>query len=384
MELKELQTHIRKLATLPETDAPVISCYLDIEAGSSKYRSTMEERLRLLRKSLSEPARGKLDEAGSRIREFLEPGIHSSVKGMAIFARGGEDPFFMALSFHVPLPTWIAANSTPNIYHLVELKDTYDRYVVMLATEATVRILAVNLGSVTEQIWSERPELRSRVGRGWTKEHYQRHRDERANQFIQEEIRILDQLMSFRGYGHLILAGNPRVTARIEKALPKHLAKKLVDTVHTSGSDRIPDVVTATLQSFVEQEERESVAMVDRLERSLRTNGLAVAGTAASVIALEEGQVDVLVLSKSYAPTPGWMCCTCEAKGLISATPDKCPRCGEGQFLPLDTKEEIVRRAEQHQCCIEVVTHSEVLMRLGGVGCLLRFLKPEEYHSQAA
>jgi len=384
MELKELQTHIRTLATLPETDAPVISCYLDLEAGPPRYRTILEERVRLLRTSLSEPARAKFDEALGRSMEFMDFGIHPSAKGLAIFARGGEDPFFMALSFHVPLPTWIAVSSTPNIYHLVELKDTYDRYVVMFATEANVRILAVNLGSVTEQIWSERPELRERVGREWTKEHYQRHRNQRANQFIQEEIRILDQLMSARGYGHLILAGNPRMTARIEKALPKHLVKKLVDTVHASGRDRIPDVVAATLQSFVEQEERESVAMVDRLERSVRSNGLAVVGTAATVRALEEGQVDVLVLAKPYAPDPGWMCCSCEAKGLNPVWPDRCPRCGDGDFLPLDAKEEIVRMAEQGQCKVEIVTHSEVLMQLGGIGCLLRFLKPETYQSQAA
>ena len=384
MELKEFQTHIRTLATLPETDAPVISCYLDLEAGPLKYRNMLEERVRLLRKSLGEPARAQFDEALGRIMGFLESGIHPSAKGLALFARNGEVPFFMALSFHVPLPTWIAVSSTPNIYHLVELKDTYDRYVVMFATEASVRILAVNLGSVTEQLWNERPELRERVGREWTKEHYQRHRDERANQFIQEEIRILDQLMSARGYGHLILAGNPRMTARIEKALPKHLVKKLVDTVHASGSDRIPDVVAATLQSFVEQEERESVAMVDRLERSVRSNGLAVVGTAATVSALEEGQVDVLVLAKSYAPDPGWMCCSCEAKGLNPVTPDRCPRCGDSAFLPLDAREEIVRIAEQGQCKVEIVTHSDVLMQLGGIGCLLRFLKPETYHSRAA
>ncbi len=384
MELKELQTHIGTLATLPETDAPVISCYLDLEAGPSKYRNTLEERVRLLRKSLGEPARAQFDEALGRMMGFLESGIHPSAKGLALFARNGEVPFFMALSFHVPLPTWIAVNSTPNIYHLVELKDTYDRYVVMFATEASVRIMAVNLGSVTEQLWNDRPELRERVGREWTKQHYQRHRDERTKQFIQEEIRILDQLMSARGYGHLILAGNPRMTARIEKALPKHLVKKLVDTVHASGTDRIPDVVAATLLAFVEQEERESVAMVDRLERAVRADGLAAVGTTATVRALEEGQVDVLVLAKSYSPDPGWMCCSCEGKGWDSVRPDQCPRCGDREFLPLDVKEEMVRIAEQDHCKVEIVNYSDVLMQLGGVGCLLRYLEPERHHSRAA
>lgn len=384
MELKELQAHIRTLASLPETDAPVISCYLNLESGRPECQSALEERKHLLRKSFNEPARGRFDAAMDRVVAFTESGIHSSWKGAAIFARDGDEPFFMALPFHVPLLNWVGVGSTPNIYHLVELKDTYDRYVVMFATETNVRILAVNLGSVTEQIWNDRPELRERVGREWTREHYQRHREERTNQFIQEEIRVLDQLMSAQGYGHLILAGNPRITARIAKALPKHLEKRLVDIVHASGSDRLSDVVAATLLSFVEQEELESVALVDRLHRAVLSNGLAAIGTGATARALREGQVDVLILAKSYAPDPGWLCCSCEAKGLEPVTPDRCPRCGESEFLQVDVKEELVRMAEQGRCKIEVVNYSEVLMQLGGVGCLLRYLEPERFHWRAA
>jgi stalled ribosome rescue protein Dom34 len=50
----------------------------------------------------------------------------------------------------------------------------------------------------------------------------------------------------------------------------------------------------------------------------------------------------------------------------------------------VDVKEELVRWAEQARCKIEVVNHSDVLMQLGGVGCLLRYLEPERVHSRAA
>ncbi len=36
MELSELKKHVRTLATLPETDAPVISCYLELLNGKIK------------------------------------------------------------------------------------------------------------------------------------------------------------------------------------------------------------------------------------------------------------------------------------------------------------------------------------------------------------
>ena len=119
----------------------------------------------------------------------------------------------------------------------MELKDTYHRYVVVIATDERACILEINLGSVTEQIWKERPELRKRVGREWTKEHYQNHRRERTDQFFKEVIKILDQLMSASGYTHLILAGNPRITSRIRNGLPKHSVTKLIELLVNSGDE---------------------------------------------------------------------------------------------------------------------------------------------------
>ncbi|MCB0162921.1 MAG: hypothetical protein KDI79_01770 [Anaerolineae bacterium] len=42
--------------------------------------------------------------------------------------------------------------------------------------------------------------------------------------------------------------------------------------------------------------------------------------------------------------------------------------------------EELARLAEQTQCQVEVVNYSDFLMAFGGVGCLLRYLSPEEYY----
>jgi hypothetical protein len=47
-------------------------------------------------------------------------------------------------------------------------------------------------------------------------------------------------------------------------------------------------------------------------------------------------------------------------------------------------KEELARMAELEGCGVEIVHDSEILMRLGGVGCLLRFLSPDAYGRAAA
>jgi rubrerythrin len=282
----------------------------------------------------------------------------------------------LPLQFEVPPPTWIAAGSTANIYHLVDLKDNYDRYIILLSTERSARIISVNLGSVTAQLCRSRPDLRRRVGHEWTKEHFQDHRRERTRQFIHEQIRCLDSLISAGGYGHLILAGNARMISAVRTLLPKRLIEKLVDAVPTGASDHLSDIVASTLQAFLEHEDQESQALAERLITQIHTHGLAVAGTRASMEAIKSGQADLVVLVKAYDPGEGWQCRRCGGMKLELPQPNTCPKCEAVELRRFDIRGEMVRIAEQQENGIEVAENNDALMNLGGVGCSLRYLAP--------
>ena len=384
MRIEKLDEYIKELATLEPREAPVVNCYLDLGSGSGNYRSILDERVHVLRKSLPEKDLDQFEEALAKIEGFLQNGVAPVTRGIAIFARAGADPYFLAIPFEVPLPNWIAVDSTPNIYHLVELRDNYDRYAILHVTDSSARIIGINLGSVTDQIWKTRPELRRRVGRGWTRDHFQDHRRERSNQFIHDQIRILSNVMATGGYGHLILAGTPRALASVKKALPKSLAAKLVDIIPASANDPVSGVVAATLERFLEHEELDSQAIAEQLVSQIYTHGLALVGTQATLNALRVGQVDILVIAKQYDPGHGWECRRCGRVETQSAQPDACPACGNRTVRTFDVRSEMVRLAGKLGCGIEVVEHSDALLSLGGVGCLLRFLAPERYASWAA
>ena len=379
MELKNLQKHIRALASLPETDAEVISCYLTLENGRFKNRNVFDGQVRAIKNDLTGQTRRDFEVALDRIETYLAADLLPDAKGLAVYSRAGEEPFFLPLHFRVPLPNWVAVDRTPNIYHLVELKDTYHRYVVMISTEQSARILEVNIGSVTEELWKQRPELRKRVGHEWTKAHYQNHRKDRIRKFIKEKIKILDQLMSASGYTHLILAGHPTITAQVRSKLPKRLVAKLFNVVPASGGTPVSSIVKATIASFIEAEEKESRSAAKMLMQQIHTSGLAVAGTGPSFKALERDQTDMLVLCKAYAPGLAWACTACGTKDPERHKPAACPACGYTELQGFDIKEEMVRMAEQHGCTVEIVNQSEALMQFGGVGCLLRYRLPDEY-----
>jgi len=378
IDLEQLKIHIIKLITVKETAAPVLSFYLNME---SNYRNELAHRVLVLRNSLLRDERLCFEEALSKIEGFLASDILPGTKGVAVFARGGSCPFIIPLQFKVPLPNSMGIDLTPNIYELVELKDKYHRYVVMISTEEYARILEVNIGAITKELWSKIPELSQRVGREWTRDHYQNHRRDRGDRFIKDKVHILDHLMTKGGHTHLILAGKPWITARVREALPKRLSSKLFDIVPAAIGDKSSDIVAVTLARFVAQEERESENAAALLLKQIRTMGPAVAGTTASLKALEQGQVDMLIMADTYSPQSGWGCRNCGKMGEGPNQPVQCPRCKGRHIREVDLKEEMVRLSERHNTAFELVRHSGILKKLGGVGCLLRYARYDQAFS---
>ncbi|MBY0269209.1 MAG: host attachment protein [Burkholderiales bacterium] len=372
--LDELRKNIAILACIEETKAPFVSCYLNLEKGDLSYRKIFEDRALAMRNTLEVEACSDFDTAIDQIKHYLAEQLRPGAKGVALFSRhfrGGA--FFLPMQFAAPLPDWIAVYPSPNLFHLMALKDTYHRYVVLLANKAWVRILEVNLGAVTIKAWTEQPELRERVGREWTKAHYESHRRERTSRFLKEQIRLLERLMAAGGHTHLILAGDPRLTGEIRRALPKSVAGNLVDTIPAASWDKQDDVVAATLSAFIECEEQESQAVAARFVQGIRTQGRAVAGATACLDALRQQRADMLLLARDHLPEPGWRCAACGVLRIEPHAPAACPECGKQSVQPVDATVELVRLAGQQDCPIEVVDHCDPLMALGGIGCLLRY-----------
>jgi hypothetical protein len=385
--LEELKQHISVLAGVEETDAPFISCYFSLENGPSGWRDVLEERARTLRRILKGNDLADLEQALTSIEDWMTANLLPQAKGVAIFVRGDfGGSFMLPMQFAAPLPNWIAVYPTPNIYHLVELKDNYHRYLLLHAMADRACILEVNLGAATIRAWINEPELRTRVGKEWSRSHYQVNQSHRGDRFVHGKIAILQQLMRSGAHTHLILAGDPEITRHVRQALPNHLARKLVELVPADQADQQADVVMATLARFVEHEEQESRTLAQRLIEGLCSQDLAVAGTTATLDALRWGDVDTLVMLNDYQPDPGWICTACKTIRTEAPEASTCPCCGKEAVRPLDIKEALMRLAAQSRCPVEVVQECDALKALGGVGCLLRshLSRKETSHAVAA
>lgn len=143
-----------------------------------------------------------------------------------------------------------------------------------------------------------------------------------------------------------------------------------------TANDATSHVVQATLASFIDEEQLESLAAVERLRQAICSHGLAVAGSRDCVQAMKSHQVDLLVMAAEYVPEPAWICWDCDIAHVQDSRPAVCPDCGGTRTRHLDLKEELVRLAQLAGCTVEIVHDSDTLMSLGGVGCLLRFFSP--------
>jgi hypothetical protein len=136
------------------------------------------------------------------------------IQGLAVFARSGEHPLLMALPFQASLETHFEVSSArPAIFPLIQLKDRFHRFVLVICTEDSGRIMELTLGAVTEEILTTRPDHGSRLGRQLSREHFHHRREEDSRRFVRDQVLIISNLMARRGLNHLILAGHPRHVA---------------------------------------------------------------------------------------------------------------------------------------------------------------------------
>lgn len=382
LERNQLLSRIHALVTLEQDEAPIVSCYVDRGLGRRGSGSLQfERRVRALRTVLGGQERDHFEAAIERTKRFMATAIRPTTRGVATFARAGRKPFFLSEQLQSAVPDHLSVDAAPSVYHLAEVNDTDERYIALISTEEHARIIEVNLGVVTRELWAARPELRSHLSKVTTHQHYQNHRWDRGERFLKEKIGIIERLLAAGGRTHLILAGSPVMTARIRKCLPVHLRAMLMERPQPSQSAPEGDILAVTLSANSISEFREPLDTVAELVNAIRNGGLGTVGTGAVLDALWHCQVDVLVMDRGYQPGQAWSCGHCGCAAATHSPPERCPGCDSSGLQSDDIKGVMLRLAEEQALEVEFVEDDDLLRRLGGVGCLLRYAAPKQGRS---
>jgi peptide subunit release factor 1 (eRF1) len=167
----------------------------------------------------------------------------------------------------------------------------------------------------------------------------------------------------------VILGGPSEVVAELEGLLHPWVRDRVVARLVIATTAGPDEVRLAALSVEAAQTRRSEAALVQRLRDAIGTGSGGVAGLEATLAALVERRVDVLLVSDGYA-TEGWRCRSCHYLGPRGR---KCPVCKNSMDLVEDVVEEAVEEALANKCRVQIVRENADLDVLGRIGAVLRF-----------
>jgi peptide subunit release factor 1 (eRF1) len=298
-----------RLLAFEPTSLPVISVYLNTQPDAHGRDPELLPYLQREFKAVantwpaSSPERKSFDQDGERILAYASEKIDPAANGVALFACHGANEFFEALQFSAPVAdNRIYVYNQPHLYHLAKLDEQYPRYAAVVSDANSARIFVFGLGQNidTDEVKGKKVH-RVKVG-GWSQARYQRRVENAHLEHVKEVIKQLEQIVAQDQIAHVILAGEPVITALFEEELPKELAAK-TETMKLDVHSSEQDVLHATLDKLHEQAATTDAEKVARLFEQFRGHGLAVVGAQDTLEALTNGQVDELVISSAFEQT---------------------------------------------------------------------------------
>ena len=352
---------LRRLAEWEPADTPVLSIYLDMrpEGDRPSLRASqlmLMDRLREIEKTLL-PRGASLDSFradAARIERYLDHEFPVSARGVAIFACAAHG-LFEAVEAGVPFEHQVSIGSTPDLFQLARLLDDQETAVVGVVNVHTVRLFVMRTGALTEVGGTEHDSVhyhRTRLGE-LNQARYQRHIDNHRAQFAREAAAEIERLVEREGPSRVVLAGNEMALRPVMEALSPHVAE-LVHGQLMRVDVRAPlDALAREIEPLLARAQADDEgAIADQVVAAVQADALGVAGLEHTRGALEQGQVDLLVLTE------------------LAEMGD-------------ETRNELIRLATTTGADVEVVAEHEALQRLGGVGALLRYRHPAPTVSMA-
>lgn len=355
----------------------VVSLFLDTSVNSDNkrtHRIFLNQR-RAQFDELDSEKRGHPREAigrvFQRVENWLENEFREENRGVAIYCEM-EGDWFEAFQFPVAIDNRMVIDQSPAIAPLAQVLESYDHHGIVLLDRERVRILSVYLGTVLDEIEAHGnpyPARHEVQAGGYSQTRYQRRKEEEMRHFFRDFAKEVDAFVRRYRPEDLIVLGTDENVARFREFLPENL-REMITFTGPMRVDESASQVVAWLEPHIEAErERESRELVDRLRDRVGQDYLATAGFQTTIVALQEGKVDTLIIERNHEHSGT----RCERCGFVFGLGvERCPYDGTPTTPGVDVAEEAIRLAEAQGADVEFVPAGEI-EDFAGVGALLRY-----------
>jgi peptide chain release factor subunit 1 len=358
-------------------DRQVFSLFLDMSVNSDNkrtYRVFLNQRRAQFAELDSERSHHPREAIGrvfQKVEEWIEAEYREENRGVVIYAELGGD-WFEALQFPVSVANRLVIADRPAVGPLAQVLESYHHHGVVLLDRERVRILSVYLGTLLDEIevhGQPYPAAHDVQAGGYSQMRFQRRKLEEMRHFFREFAKEVEEFVSRYQPRDLIILGTEENVAKFREFLPEPVQSRIIHTGAMRVGESTSEIL-AHVEPFVEEErERETRELVQLLRERVREDYLATAGFQSTLVALQEGKVDTLVIEQDQE-REGARCPQCGfvfTQGVRS-----CPYDGSTLEDGVDVVEEVIRLAEAQGADIEFVPAGEV-DDLAGVAALLRF-----------
>ena len=357
-----IDDRLERLAAFAPTSFPVISLYLNTQPdqrGRADFDSFIRKEIGARGKTYParSPERESFEHDAERIKKYLDLELRPSSNGVALFACWGADGFFEDVQLEAPIQKHrLYVFDQPHLYDLARLNDRYRRYAVLVADTNSARLFVFGMRkTLSEEDVTNRKVSRTKVG-GWSQARYQRHTKNFHLHHAKDLVDALDRTVREDNIDLIVLAGDKVIIPVLQAQLPAHLASKVIDVLRLDIKTPEHEILSATLEAMRERDADEDIGKVAALLDAYRSGGLAVAGPEDTLAALEQGQVDELLLSASLRQL---------------AIRDNDPAAHSEERLIL--ADALVTKARQTGAHISFIEKEDLLADIGGTGASLRY-----------
>jgi len=352
----------------PQSRDTFISLFVDL---NDFYKRFLDARISSI-KSIFKKNKSLLknfEKTMEMVMEYVEKSPRmKGQKSLAIFA-SDEHNFFRAYKLSLPVDNMLIADTSPYIRPLARLVDDYETFGLLVIDQQRARIFIVSSGKVDFQKKKAKDIMNKHKKGGWSQQRFARLRKGAIDKFMKEVAEDIEKIFAQDHVVKVVIAGPGNAKVQFQEYLSKQLREKIVDTLEVEFDEAEGTLVSKASEIVIADEMEEDIENVRRWRAEILKEGLAVYGERETKVAVQNGQVELLLVSKDHKKV-GWKCEHCQFMDV--GTREECPYCG-GEANEVDLIEEIVEEAILQDTAIDFIESHPELDELGGVGGLLRY-----------
>lgn len=368
------RTDLEALAEVYDPNTPIISLYLDLRPEQhgppqARFKSLLrqaEQRIRAERRAAE--YYDQWTEESAYLSEWFDQRALEG-RGLAVLSSQALG-LWRAYRLPVPVRDRIEVGDRPYLRPLMTLLDEFERYLVVLIDAGSVRLIESYLGTVEEvgllpgYVPPATGHFVEKTGR--------RH-DAYLHLHAKQAAEYTERFWNEQNYNWLVIGGTEEALGALRDQLPNALRQRLAGELRLSPQAPLEQVRDQVLAIEHEHEQRTEAQRVEALLNAAHTTGAGVLGLEATLRAVAEQRVRLLIVEEDYTPE-GKECPQCG--WLTTNDAERCPLCDS----PLDPQPDVIAsalaRVLTYKGEIEVLRSPQsrqALTQYGRIGALLRY-----------